>query len=115
MDLQSKVLNFYVTMTGSPPNYREAREYFEEEVDELLSALSRWEEGDEDESIEHIAKEIGDAAFCLAALSDAMGIEFEEAADIVADDNLQNKIPTRGGKVRKRSGYLPPNMKRAVL
>ena len=114
MDLQSKVLNFYVTMTGRPPAYRETREYFEDEVDELLEALSGWEEGG-DEDLEHIAKEIGDVAFCLVAIAEALGIEFEEAADIVAEDNLTQKIPTRGRKVRRKQGYEPPSMRRAVL
>jgi len=114
VDLQSKVASFYIIMAGRPPTYRETREFFEDEVDELLEALSGWEEGG-DEDLEHIAKEIGDVAVCLVAIAEAMGIEFEEACDIVAEDNLQNKIPTRGGKVRKKAGYVPPSMKRAVL
>lgn len=115
MDLQSKVTNFYMTLKGRPPTYREAREYLEEEFDELLAALTRWEEGDEDETIEHIAKEIGDAAFTLVAIADAVGVDYEEAAGIVAEDNLTNKVPTKTGKIRKKAGYVPPSMKRAVL
>lgn len=122
MDLQSKVASFYWTMTGRAADYIEARERFEEEVEEFLEALDEWalavEDGDEDaimEALLHVAKESGDVSFTNAALCDTAGVDYDEAADIVADDNLQNKVPTRGGKVRKKAGYLPPSMKRAVL
>jgi len=113
VDLQSKVASFYIIMAGRPPTYRETREYFEDEVDELLEALSGWEEGG-DEDLEHIAKEIGDVAFCLVAVAEALGIEFEEACDIVADSNM-TKQPTRGGKVKKGNRYQEPDMRRAIL
>jgi NTP pyrophosphatase (non-canonical NTP hydrolase) len=121
MDLQSQVSGFYMLMAGRPPNSREALEYFEEEVDELLEALDEWflavQNGapTKPDLIAHVAKEIGDVAFCLVAIAEAVGVDYEEAADIVAEDNLQNKLPTRRGKVRKKQGYSPPSMKGAIL
>lgn len=116
MDLQSKVASFYTLMAGRTPSYQEARDYFEEEVDELLEALDAYHEaGDDDRAaLLHIAKEVGDVAFTLVGLCEALGIEYEEAADLVAESNL-TKQPTPRGKVKKGLNYREPDMRGAVL
>lgn len=47
-------------------------------------------------------------------LCEALGIEYEEAADLVAESNL-TKQPTPRGKVKKGLNYREPDMRGAVL
>lgn len=121
MDLQSKVASFYMMGKGRPPLYREAREYLEEEFDELLEALDEWalaveegRDGDARRAILHVAKESGDLSFTHAGLCEAIGIEYEEAADLVADSNM-TKQPTPNGKIAKGPSYREPEMSSAII
>lgn len=121
MDLQSKVTNFYVVMKGRPPTFQEAKEYFEEETEEFLDAMDEYEAamegGDEDtimESLLHLAKESGDLSFTHAGLCEAVGIDYDEAAELVADANM-TKEPTSRGKVKKGSRYQEPDMRRSII
>lgn len=113
MDLQSRVLEFYMIHRGHGPDSVEAAGYFNDEVEELFEALESYWSGGGD--LDHLAKEIGDVAFTLVAIAESLGIEYEVACDIVADDNRVNKISTRSGKIKKRDGYEPPSMKAAIL
>lgn len=113
MDIQSKTVEFYMLHRGSLPSLAEALDMFIEESQELIEAVQRYLAGED--TLDHVAKEIGDNGFVVAAIAEVLGVEYEVALDIVAEDNIHNKVQTRSGKIKRKEGYEPPSMKAAIL
>ena len=63
----------------------------------------------------HLAKELGDLVFTAYGLALMAGIDLDEAAYIVANDNLKNKVRAEAGKVQRRGGYRPPSLWPALV
>lgn len=118
---QDDVAEFYRVKRGSTPILEEASDYFIEECSEAYRELTaRGEWSDEVLSIyevdrEKLAKELADVLFTAYGVAIAAGIDLDVAFEIVARDNMENKVKTEDGKVQKREGYTPPNMEPALL
>lgn len=115
---QEAVLEFYMAKRGGVADFHEAYRYLDEEVTEM------WEEMDDEVfspldlsqvNREKLAKEMADVLFTLYGVAISAGIDLDKAFDIVARDNLENKVRTESGKVGKREGYTPPSMEGALL
>ena len=69
---------------------------------------------DATEARAHLAKELADLLFTARGIARMAGIDLDDAFEIVATDNLTNKVLVESGKVRKKPNYFPPDLTYAL-
>lgn len=107
MTSQQQVVDFYRAKAPGPANAIFRMGLLLEELAELHQALKCGSE-------EEIAKEMADVMYTLYGLAEAMGIDLDVAFEIVHASNMSKPRASNGAKVPKGSGYIPPDLSRAM-